>query len=56
MIDFKDEERLLKIEKKSYNESLRLIYEWIKKRCISFKNFPVYLEKAQQNKNGEESE
>ena len=56
MLDFKDDERLLKLNGKSYNESIKLIYEWIKKDCISFKNFPVYLEKANRNKNGEESE
>jgi len=50
ILNFKDEERLKKLRGISYEESLKLIYEWIKKGTITFKMFKKYMETANQRK------
>lgn len=48
--DYKHEDRLEKLRGKSYEESLKLIYEWIKKGTITFKMFRTYMETVAQRK------
>lgn len=50
---YKDEKRLEKLKEKNYEESLKLIYEWVKKSVIDFKTFRKYVEEATNNERRE---